>query len=596
MSSTIHMTINGRTVTARPGQTILEAATEAGISIPTLCHHPALKPIGACRICLVEVKGQRTLQPACTFPVSDKLEVQTDSPKVTEARKFVLELLFSERNHFCMFCEMSGDCELQSLGYRYGLDHWMYPTYTKRFPVDATREYVLMDHNRCVLCRRCVRACSELVANHTLDLRQRGAESMITADLNIPFGDSSCVSCGTCLQVCPTGALVDKRSAYMARDKDTIHTKSTCTQCSLGCGIEIITRGGTLLRIQGDWNGQVNGGVMCAQGRFHPLYDTRTRVLTPMLRDEGRQRAVTWSIALHEAARRLRDTAPKKIGVLTSSTATNEALFLLSSLFGEKVQAGTRGLLNPITAPLSGKTHGCLADLEKSDCILLVGADPATEQPVASFFIKRSIDRGAKLFVVDDENNMLAAFAHFSGGMGELGATLEKIQRSDYPVIVYGPRVTSKARTLLTTFETHGRFVGLQPGVNTRAAVSFGFTDAFKLTGIEVLFILAGEQDLHDASHLLKKIKPSTFLIVQACYHSELTQQASVVFPMAAWPERAGTVTTTEGLVVTVNKALEPRGDAKADWEILSILSEKMDATLGTSLEEISAQALRHIT
>ena len=268
--SSIKLKINGQEVAAQAGQTILEAAQGAGIDIPTLCHHPALKPIGACRICLVEVSGQRTLQPACTFPAGAGLEVLTESPKVVEARKFVLELIFSERNHFCMYCEMSGDCELQDLAYRYGLDHMTYPTYTKGFPVDATPPYFLLDHNRCVLCRRCVRACSELVACHTLDLRQRGAATMVHADMDLPIGDSSCVSCGTCLDACPTGALIDKRSAFMGRDAETEVVKSICSQCSVGCGIDVVTRGGNVLRIEGDWGGRVNGGSSVRRGDSSP--------------------------------------------------------------------------------------------------------------------------------------------------------------------------------------------------------------------------------------------------------------------------------------------------------------------------------------
>lgn len=592
MSGTIQMSINGITVTARPGQTILEAATEAGIHIPTLCHHPALKPIGACRVCLVEVKGQRTLQPACTFPVSDKLEVQTESPKVVEARKFVLELLFSERNHFCMFCEMSGDCELQSLGYRYGLDHWMYPTYTKRFPVDATRDYFLMDHNRCVLCRRCVRACSDLVANHTLDLRQRGAHSMISSDLNVPFGDSSCVSCGTCLQVCPTGALVDKRSAYMARDKDTVHTKSTCSQCSLGCGIEIVTRGGTLLRIQGDWQGSVNGGVLCALGRFTPLYETRRRIATPLLRDEGALREVGWSIALHEAARRLSDSTSKKLGVLVSSRLTNEALYLLAALFSDGLKARVAGLLEKVAPPISAKTQGSLADIEKSDCLLLVGADPAAGQPVASFLIKRSVDRGARLIVAGDETNGLSAFATTLVPPSELASALERLKRADYPVVVYGAGVDEKARAALKKLDSTARFVALHPGVNTRAAVAFGFSQTVKLSGLDVVLVAAGEQDI-DGQGVIEKIGDTTFLIVLACYHSRLTEKADVVLPMATWPERSGSLTSTDGLVLKACKALEPTGEAKADWEIVSLIAEKLDRKAVASLEEISAEALR---
>lgn len=213
----IRVIINGREVLAPLGVTVLQAAQLEGIDIPTLCHHRALMPIGACRICVVEIKGQRNLQAACAFPISEGMEIETESPRVVSARKLILDMLFSERNHYCPFCEISGDCELQNLGYRYGIDHWVYPTYTKGFPVDATRKYFVMEQNRCVLCQRCARACGELVANHTLGLRERGAESMIHADANMPFGESTCISCGTCMQVCPTGSLVDRRSSFMGR-------------------------------------------------------------------------------------------------------------------------------------------------------------------------------------------------------------------------------------------------------------------------------------------------------------------------------------------------------------------------------------------
>src|SRR5512136_2540980 len=194
----VNFTINGQKVSAPAGSTILRAASQVGIDIPTLCNHPALLPVGICRMCLVEVKGMPAFQPACTFLAAEGMEAQTETPPLVEARKFVLDMLFSERNHFCMYCEMSGDCELQSLGYRYGIDHWTYPTYTKRFPIDSSHKQLLLEHNRCVLCWRCVRSCGELTANHTLDLRKRGIDSMIDADANVPFGESSCISCGGC--------------------------------------------------------------------------------------------------------------------------------------------------------------------------------------------------------------------------------------------------------------------------------------------------------------------------------------------------------------------------------------------------------------
>ena len=209
----VNITINGQKLEAKPGQSVLQASRDAGIDIPVLCDHPALASQGACRLCLVEIERQRTLQPACTYPVTEGMVVQTESEKVVAARKFVLEMLFSERIHYCMYCPVSEgegktDCELQAAAYRYGLDSWQYaPNYAKKWPVDASRKYFLMDHSRCILCRRCIRACDEVVANHTLGLRERGARTMVVADGGVPFGASSCVSCGSCCRSAPPALL-----------------------------------------------------------------------------------------------------------------------------------------------------------------------------------------------------------------------------------------------------------------------------------------------------------------------------------------------------------------------------------------------------
>ncbi|MDY0018428.1 MAG: 2Fe-2S iron-sulfur cluster-binding protein, partial [Anaerolineae bacterium] len=300
--SEVHLTINGKSVVAESGQTVLEAARGAGIEIPVLCHHPALSNWGACRMCLVEIEGARGLQTACTYPIAEGMKVETETEQVVNVRRFVLELLFSERNHYCMYCQMSGDCELQDQAYKHGLDHWTYPRPFEKLSVDASRKYFIMDHNRCILCTRCIRACSEVAANHTLNLRNRGPKTMVVADLDVPFGESSCVECGTCLQVCPTGALIDARSAYGGREKDVTHTQTTCMQCSVGCTLDAVTRYQRLLRVDGVFGSDPNDGLLCVDGRFKPLYDNRKRVTRPMMRKDGKLVEVSWDEALAAVA------------------------------------------------------------------------------------------------------------------------------------------------------------------------------------------------------------------------------------------------------------------------------------------------------
>jgi formate dehydrogenase major subunit len=569
--TTVNLTINGQKVQARAGQTVLEAATGAGIFIPTLCHHPALEPIGACRVCLVEISKFQPLHPACTYTVSEGLNVETHSERVEKVRRFVLDMLFSERNHYCMYCEMSGNCELQDLGYLYGLDHWKYPTYTERFPVDASRGTFLMDHNRCVLCRRCVRACAELVANHTLGMRQRGASTMVSADMNLPFGESSCIECGTCLQVCPTGALIDKRSAFMDQGHrvELERVKSVCQQCSVGCGIEVVVRGGNVLRIEGDWEATPNGGVICKRGRFDPLHDERPRITTPLVRCDGRLEAVGWDEALRVTAQKLAATAPERLGVLSTSQASNEALSLLSKLFRDEMGVARTGLLNGRLDRLP-VNHGALSQIAASDLLLVVGADPIADQPVVSFQLKRAADRGARLVVVDGPDNGLIPFAHLSFDLAEVEQAVELAARADSPLVLYGAGLPEAAAAALQTLD-RATFVALEPGVNTRAAVAHGLNAGFDGTGAEALYVLLGEQPWDGP------VPEAAFLAVQASYESPLTERADVVLPSALWCEQAGAYTNLEDSVQHARQAVEPQGQAKADGEILSLLAGALD-------------------
>jgi bidirectional [NiFe] hydrogenase diaphorase subunit len=205
------LTIDGMEVGARETQTVLEVARENNIKIPTLCFLEGLSTWGACRLCIVEVKGSRRLMPACVTKVTDGMEVVTNSERLQKYRRMTLELLFAERNHVCSVCVSNNRCELQKRAMEAGMNHVHVPYLFPKAPVDASHDRFVMDHNRCILCTRCVRVCDEIEGAHTWDVTGRGIKSKVITDLNQPWGESeSCTNCGKCVQVCPTGALFEK--------------------------------------------------------------------------------------------------------------------------------------------------------------------------------------------------------------------------------------------------------------------------------------------------------------------------------------------------------------------------------------------------
>jgi formate dehydrogenase major subunit len=572
MEKMVNISINGRQVRTRSGQTVLEAAKAAGVDIPSLCNHPALTPHGACRICLVEIERQRTLQPACTFPVGEGMKIETESPKVVEERKFVLQMLFSERNHYCMFCEMSGDCELQALAYKYGLDHWTYQNPYPKIPVDGTRKYFIMDHNRCILCRRCIRACGELAANHTLGLKFRGAKTMISADMDAPFGESTCVACGTCLQVCPTGALIDRKSAYTGRQSQVERTKSVCMFCSVGCGTEIITRAGRVLRVEGEWE-EHNKGVLCVAGRFEPVYTKQDRIQTPLIRKNGELTPATWDEALDTISEKVKGTKAKKIGAWTTCKTLNLTMSEFVAVFRGKIGANV-GVIEPTLSELELPSGGSLNDLLSADCILVTGADPLATHRVLGYHIKRARMKGARLILVSDDSQEMARFADQKFSREELDKAIRMCQNCASPVVVYGEGTNQKEAQKLAGLKRKAHFIPLFPAANGYHAKVLGLHGGFDMNGTELAYLLLEDITLPDAQ--AKQARNAQFLVVHATHRSSMTQAADVVLPALLWSESEGSLYNLEGKKVPVRKAVALPDGLIPENEVLTQLAARL--------------------
>ncbi len=427
----VTLTIDGREVTVPAGTSVMRAAAVAGGDIPKLCATDNVKAFGSCRLCLVEIEGARGTPASCTTPVGPGMKVKTQTPRLDKLRKGVMELYISDHPLDCLTCSANNDCELQDQAAAVGLRDVRYGYEGANHLGEATdnsNPYFDFDASKCIVCSRCVRACSEVQGTFALTVDGRGFASMISAGQGVDdFLSSECVSCGACVQACPTATLQEKSIKAIGKPERAVVT--TCAYCGVGCAFRAEMRGEQLVRMVPWKDGKANHGHSCVKGRFAWGYaNHKDRITKPMVRESIDQpwREVSWDEAIGFAADRINkikaEHGPRALGGITSSRCTNEESFLVQKLiragFGSNnTDTCARVCHSPTGFGLS-TTFGTSAgtqnfdSAEHTDVFLLIGANPTDAHPVFGSRIKRRLRQGGKMIVIDPRKIDLVKSAH----------------------------------------------------------------------------------------------------------------------------------------------------------------------------------------
>ena len=421
----VTLEIDGVSVTVPAGTSVMRASAEAGIGVPKLCATDSLEPFGSCRLCLVEIEGRRGYPASCTTPVEPGMKVRTQSGKLGELRRGVMELYISDHPLDCLTCPTNGNCELQDMAGVVGLREVRYAdgasgaapiathTHMKK---DESNPYFTYDPSKCIVCNRCVRACEETQGTFALTISGRGFDSRVSAGTSQPFMESDCVSCGACVQACPTATLTETSVIQLGQPSHNVVT--TCAYCGVGCSFKAEMKGNEVVRMVPHKDGAANEGHACVKGRFAWGYAThKDRILKPMIRAKITDpwREVSWEEAIGYAASQFKriqaEHGTDSIGGIVSSRCTNEEGYLVQKLvraaFGNNnVDTCARVCHSPTGYGLKttlGESAGTqtFRSVAKSDVIMVIGANPTDGHPVFGSRMKRRLRAGAKLIVVD---------------------------------------------------------------------------------------------------------------------------------------------------------------------------------------------------
>jgi NADH-quinone oxidoreductase chain G len=425
----VTVTIDGRAISVPPGTLVWEAARRLGIEIPIYCYHPKMDPLGACRMCFVEVKGMPKPMTACTTVVSPNMEVSTTSPMVQKSRRGTLEFLLINHPLDCPICDKGGECDLQDFTLRYGPGASRFDLSKRHFPkpVPVSAD-ILLDRERCISCQRCVRFCQDVAMEDGLVMLERGFKTEVGVEVDAPF-DS--IFSGNVVEMCPVGALTAKSFRFVTRPWELKRTASVCGLCSVGCNVLVDVRVNKLMRQYSRTNDSIDEGFLCDRGRWNmDLTNSPERLRTPLIRNQrGKLEPASWDEALRLVARRLRTVVGEHgadaVGGIGSTHTTNEEAYLFQKLL--RAGLGTNNVDHFHGRFPAIERNGLpwvwtdsIAGLEQAEVIVLLGTETYLRQPIIDLRIRRAIRKGTRVYVVTPEparlDRLAAGVIRYSAG------------------------------------------------------------------------------------------------------------------------------------------------------------------------------------
>lgn len=421
----ITLIIDGKNISCQKGATLLKVASEHGIKIPTLCYHPDLEPFGACRLCLVEDEKTGRLMASCVAPASQNMIIQTDSARIKKHRRNIVRMMMAEHPESCLLCSKGNRCQLRQIAAQLGIgetDLYPMPNYKR---LEYANPFIIRDLSKCILCGKCIRVDHELVVVGAIDYNLRGFRTRPATVHDLALEQSSCTFCGTCVSMCPTGALALKNTGYIGTpERESV---SICGFCGVGCSLTMGAVGEQIVEVNPSHRQDtVNGATLCIRGHFaHDYLNSSERLLHPMIRKNGELISTSWEDALELAAKRLldikRENGPQSVAFLGSSKCTNEENYLFQKI--ARTLLGTNNVDNggyisgqSVLRSIDDRTEGGgrvhpLNKLEKAEAIFVLGADPNQSVPVVSYYLKRAARKGIPLVVADPRRTDLVNFA-----------------------------------------------------------------------------------------------------------------------------------------------------------------------------------------